>query len=310
MRRIEGVREAKISKDQTTLAYIQLNVRNKEQSEVIEYLEGTTKEVKWGKGFSKTDGKMKKKIAVISSRLARDIYRTEERALLEGINLNGEYFTIVGVFEDNSVMNAFSTDSSIQVPKETYRYYFPESKPTSMIDLILEDGISATQVSQEAIDYLDEEGSMRQAGKYQSLDMSSMIDQISTALDSITWFISAVAGISLFIAGIGIMNMMYISVSERNREIGIRRALGATKQEIMLQFLMEGMTITIIGGMIGYVLGMLFASLLSAILPFKASVDLITVALAIGVSALIGLVFSVMPASQATKKDLTEVMNG
>ena len=309
LERIEGVNEAKISKDETTLSYIQLNARNKEQTEVIEYAKTSKKQVKWGHNFDGLDGKIKKKVAVISSRLAKDLYRTEKGALGQGVNLNGEYFTIIGVFEDNSVMNAFSTDSSIQVPKATYRYYFPDSKPTNMIDLIIEDGAGATKISQEAIDFLEEEGSMRQAGKYQSYDMSSMVDQISTALDSITWFISAVAGISLFIAGIGIMNMMYISVSERNREIGIRRALGATKQAIMLQFLMEGMTITVIGGVIGYVLGMIFASLLSAILPFKASVDLTTVLLALGISALIGLIFSVMPASQAAKKDLTEVMN-
>lgn len=309
LERIEGVREAKISKDETTLSYIQLMVRNKEQTEVIEYAAKTKKEIKWGHGFDKKDGQMKKKSAVISSRLARELYRTEKAALKKAVNLNGEYFTIVGIFEDNSIMNAFSTDASIQVPKSTYRYYFPESKSTNMIDLIMEDGAEVTQVSQKAIDYLEEEGSMRQAGKYESYDMSSMIDQISQALNSITWFISAVAGISLFIAGIGIMNMMYISVSERNREIGIRRALGATRQAIMLQFLMEGMTITIAGGIIGYILGMIFAAALSVILPFKASVDLTTVLLALGISGFIGLVFSVMPASQASKKDLTEVMN-
>lgn len=309
LERIEGVREARISKDETTLSYIQLMVRNKEQTEVIEYAAKTKKEIKWGHGFDKKDGQMKKKSAVISSRLARELYRTEKAALKKAVNLNGEYFTIVGIFEDNSIMNAFSTDASIQVPKSTYRYYFPESKSTNMIDLVMEDGAEVTQVSQKAIDYLEEEGSMRQAGKYESYDMSSMIDQISQALNSITWFISAVAGISLFIAGIGIMNMMYISVSERNREIGIRRALGATRQAIMLQFLMEGMTITITGGIIGYILGMIFAAALSAILPFKASVDLTTVLLALGISGFIGLVFSVMPASQASKKDLTEVMN-
>lgn len=309
LERIEGVRKARISKDETTLSYIQLMVRNKEQTEVIEYAAKTKKEIKWGHGFDKKDDQMKKKSAVISSRLARELYRTEKAALKKAVNLNGEYFTIVGIFEDNSIMNAFSTDASIQVPKSTYRYYFPESKSTNMIDLVMEDGAEVTQVSQKAIDYLEEEGSMRQAGKYESYDMSSMIDQISQALNSITWFISAVAGISLFIAGIGIMNMMYISVSERNREIGIRRALGATRQAIMLQFLMEGMTITITGGIIGYILGMIFAAALSVILPFKASVDLTTVLLALGISGFIGLVFSVMPASQASKKDLTEVMN-
>lgn len=309
LERIEGVRRAKISKDETTLAYISLNVRNKEQNEVIEYAKESKKEIQWGQGFDERDGQIKRKIAVISSRLAKDLYGSEKAALSKGILLQGQYFTILGIFEDSSIMNAFSSDASILVPKETYRYYFPESKQNNMIDLVIEEGAEATKVSQKALRYLEEEGSMRQAGSYLSYDMSSMIDQISSALSSITWFISAVAGISLFIAGIGIMNMMYISVSERNREIGIRRALGATKQEIMLQFLMEGMTITIVGGIIGYLLGMIFAALLSLILPFSASVDVETVLLAVGVSGLIGLVFSVMPASQAAKKDLTQVMN-
>lgn len=309
LERIDGVRQAKISKDETTLAYISLNVRNKEQNEVIEYAKECKKEIQWGQGFDERDGQIKRKIAVISSRLAKDLYGNEKAALDEGILLQGQYFTILGIFEDSSIMNAFSSDASILVPKETYRYYFPESKQNNMIDLVIEEGEEATKVSQKALRFLEEEGSMRQAGSYLSYDMSSMIDQISSALSSITWFISAVAGISLFIAGIGIMNMMYISVSERNREIGIRRALGATKQEIMLQFLMEGMTITIVGGIIGYLLGMIFAALLSLILPFSASVDVETVLLAVGVSGLIGLVFSVMPASQAAKKDLTQVMN-
>ena len=104
------------------------------------------------------------------------------------------------------------------------------------------------------------------------------------------------------------MNMMYISVAERTSEIGIRRAMGATEKSICLQFLLEGMTITMIGGGIGYTLGMIFASIISLFLPFPVSIDLFTIMLAISVSTLIGLIFSVMPASVAAKKDLIDIL--
>ena len=99
---------------------------------------------------------------------------------------------------------------------------------------------------------------MRQQGEYHVSNMAMMTDGISEVLSSITLFISAVAGISLFIAGVGVMNMMYISVSERTKEIGIRRALGATRGAIRLQFLLEGMTLTLVGS-IGYLLEMIVA---------------------------------------------------
>lgn len=96
--------------------------------------------------------------------------------------------------------------------------------------------------------------------------------------------------------------MMYISVSERTKEIGIRRALGATRKSIMLQFLLEGLILTISGGIIGYLLGMVFAYGIGSLIKVHVSVDLFTIILAVGVSSVIGLVFSVMPASEARKR--------
>ncbi|MFG5498757.1 ABC transporter permease, partial [Enterococcus faecalis] len=108
--------------------------------------------------------------------------------------------------------------------------------------------------------------------------------------------------------GVGVMNMMYISVSERTKEIGIRRALGATRNSIRLQFLLEGLILTISGGIIGYSLGMIFAYGIGSLIKIHVSVDLFTILLAVGVSLFIGLVFSVMPASEAAKKDLIDIL--
>ncbi|MDZ4907422.1 ABC transporter permease, partial [Clostridium perfringens] len=103
----------------------------------------------------------------------------------------------------------------------------------------------------------------RVEGKCQITDTSGIVKLLGGVLNTITMFIASVAGISLFIAGIGLMNMMYTSVSERTREIGIKRALGARKKDIRREFLIEGIVITIMGGIIGYILGIILANIIS-----------------------------------------------
>jgi putative ABC transport system permease protein len=198
--------------------------------------------------------------------------------------------------------------TKIQIPRQTYVHFFGNERYTSSVVLTLADGSQLNKVADKAIKKLQDAGAMRQQGEYQVSNMAMMTDGISEVLSSITLFISAVAGISLFIAGVGVMNMMYISVSERTKEIGIRRALGATRGAIRLQFLLEGMTLTLVGGIIGYLLGMIVAYAIGNVMDISVSVDLFTVCLAVGVSSGIGLVFSVMPASEAAKKDLIDIL--
>jgi putative ABC transport system permease protein len=140
------------------------------------------------------------------------------------------------------------------------------------------------------------------------LDTEKIKVEFGSLLRNITYFIGAVAGISLFIAGVGVMNMMYISVSERTKEIGIRRAMGATKRSIRAQFLLEGVMLTLSGGIVGYLLGMGLAYGIGSLLEVPISVDLFTIMLAVGVSSGIGLAFSVMPAAAAAKKDLIDIL--
>lgn len=139
-------------------------------------------------------------------------------------------------------------------------------------------------------------------------DSSEMMEQIGSTLNMITLFISAVASISLFIAGVGVMNMMYISVSERTKEIGIRRSLGATRRSIQWQFLLEGIAITTLGGLVGYLAGIGIAFAVSRFLPFSAIVDLETALVSVSVSIIIGLVFSVFPARSAARKNVVEIL--
>lgn len=124
-------------------------------------------------------------------------------------------------------------------------------------------------------------------------------------VDMITYFVAAVAGISLFIAGIGVMNVMYISVTERTEEIAIRRAFGAKGRDIEMQFLVESVVLCLLGGIIGLILGIIIATIVDLATPdmVKSSVSLGSVILAVGVSTLIGIVFGWIPARAASKKN-------
>lgn len=190
----------------------------------------------------------------------------------------------------------------------TVSRYYQGSKNTASVTAVLDKGTKPDEVANKILDKLKKQGSLRNQGTYQSFDSSFLTKGIGKVLSTITYFISAVAGISLFIAGVGVMNMMYISVSERTKEIGIRRALGATQRSIMIQFLLEGVMLTFTGGIIGYLLGMVVAYSIGAIMKIGIQIDFFTISIAVGVSTLIGLVFSVMPAREAAKKDLIDIL--
>lgn len=134
--------------------------------------------------------------------------------------------------------------------------------------------------------------------------------QINKIFDGITYFVAAVAGISLFIAGIGVMNVMYISVAERTEEIAIRRAFGAKSRDIEIQFLIESVVLCLLGGIIGLILGILFSFLVDAVTPSYVStmISFGPVIIAVGVSTLIGVVFGWVPARAAAKKELIDII--
>ena len=200
--------------------------------------------------------------------------------------------------------------ANITLPKRVHQRYVQNERSGDVLTLILTKGTKASKLSKKAIRILETQGSMRNQGDYQSSDPTTQADVFGKILNAITYFVSAVAGISLFIAGIGVMNMMYISVAERTMEIGIRRAMGARQQDIRMQFLLESATLTILGGLIGYGLGVLLALGISAlpVMPFHASFSLGGFLLAFGVSTAVGLIFGVMPANAASRKDLIDII--
>ncbi|EEU67914.1 TPA: ABC transporter permease [Enterococcus faecalis] len=309
IRNVEGVKKADYSKIDEEQIYKDLFIRGNKKNKQIKLIDSEGKKVSIGRNLTGQDSGLLNKVATIDSFTAKELFNTLERALGKGIEIEQELFKVVGVFPGEEQDNLFSlSNTNIEIPEDTYHYYFKSDKNTSSLTLVLKEGVKPDKVTSKVIKQLKDKGSLRHLGEYEVIDTAMLTKGISQILSTITYFITAVAGISLFIAGVGVMNMMYISVSERTKEIGIRRALGATRKSIMLQFLLEGLILTISGGIIGYLLGMIFAYGIGSLIEVHVSVDLFTIILAVGVASVIGLVFSVMPASEAAEKDIIDIL--
>lgn len=247
--------------------------------------------------------------ALIANDVAKSQYGKVDRALGTALFINNASYTVVGVYEKNMDDDG-PTSNDVIVPKEIYLSTVDTTAGSNSLNLTIIKGKSASAVSKKVVSYLKKNGSAKNNGQYEYFDAGAVLKSISRVFDMLTYFISSIAGISLFIAGIGVMNMMYISVSERTQEIGIRLAIGATPRNIMNQFLLEAIILTLSGGLLGFLSGWGLATLISNFLPYgiKAVITLNSFLLAFGVSTAVGIIFGLLPARQAANKNLIDIL--
>lgn len=305
LEKISGIKTASYTKKedstQTMAEFTTLN--NGKEMVYVDLIKGDGRAVTSGRPLNPMDNSENQRVAVINLDLAKKMFGKLESYLGKGIKIGGQLYAIVGISEG---ADSFIT-GKVQIPLETYYFYSSQSS-ASTIELVLEKGAVLSDVQNKAVEYLENKGSLSHLGSYSVYNIGQMLGGISTILDALTIFISLIAAISLLIAGIGMMNMMFISVSERTKEIGIRRALGATKREIKSQFILEGVIITTLGGIMGYLFGMALAFLATQFLPFSVTIEASTIILALSVSMAIGIIFSYSPANSAANKNVIEII--
>ena len=221
------------------------------------------------------------------------------------ISLSGDWFRIIGVAEkrgslfgfdqDNYIITPFSTATAINGPDNLQVEISYRPKP----------GADAAQIERQVRSLLRAKAglSASEPDHFELVSSEKTKAQFDKVLDSVTWVAAGVVGISLLVGGIGVMNIMLVSVTERTKEIGIVKALGATPQFILLQFLVEAIVLSLFGGLIGLILGYGFAALMSLMMPGMpdALVPLWAVVLAIGFTSVIGIVFGLAPAIKASR---------
>lgn len=276
-----------------------------------------------GRYFNKAESQSAAKVCVISERGAKKLYgSTDVIGLDVSMSMWGitEDFTIVGVRKDNDSMakqmtmgtNAdVAVEISLSVLEDLYGYYTDEFY--SFI-VFADSSEYVTDITKQVKNLLEARYNVRGKEYIQAYDMASQVGMISDILNYVTIFIMLVAGIALIVGGIGVMNIMLVSVTERTKEIGIRKALGAKTGSILFQFLMEAVIITLIGGFVGIVLGVLGAKGICSIAAgmgmsgMKAVIDPKVVLAATGFSSLIGIFFGIYPARKAARLSPIEAL--
>ena len=225
------------------------------------------------------------------------------------IRINSVPFKIGGVLAKRGTGTEGSEDDTIIVPMTTVRErLFPQknAKGETTVGIAIVSARNKDRVD-AALSQITEVLRQRHGIQFSGEDDFSVATQrdllttVGTITDSLTIFLAAVAGISLFVGGIGIMNIMLVSITERTREIGLRKAIGAKSHVILIQFIAEAMMLSLLGGIIGILIGWSVASIISYFANFPSLVTLTSVLIAVGFSMLVGLVFGVYPAWRAAK---------
>ena len=242
------------------------------------------------------------KVAVLGPTVATDLFSTEE-PVGQTVRINGTVFTVIGVSATAGGTGFGSTDEEVFIPISTAQQYLSGSKYVSSIGVQAATADSMTQVQDDITTLLLARHNITDSANadFSVINQATLLSTASSITGTFTTLLAAIAGISLVVGGIGIMNMMLTSVTERTREIGLRKAIGANERDISNQFLLESLVLTVIGGLAGIALGWLIAIIVTATGLLTAVVSWNSVLLAFGVSAAIGVIFGWYPARRAAK---------
>lgn len=275
-----------------------------------------------GRAISDRDVEGEKNVIVISSIMQKNLYGEGSDPIGKEIKVETTYgtesFYVVGVYQDpmedatqSAMMVAMggSGRSTAYIPYTTAKNITNDTtKGYSMIMLMASPNVSSTELATKAAAYFNKFYPESSNSKVEAQSMESIMKEMNTAMSQVSMAIAVIAGISLLVGGIGVMNIMLVSVTERTREIGVRKALGAPNSAIRIQFLVESMIICIIGGILGILLGAGFGALGGLLLKTAVVPSLGSIALAVGFSMAIGVFFGYYPANKAAKLDPIEAL--
>ena len=258
-----------------------------------------------GRFFDAQDEQARNKVGVMQQKMAEDIYGSVDNAIGKTVKVNGLPFTIIGTFRErvNTFGESEVTDNSMLIPYTVARFftdtgdvrqlYFSAAEPSMVIPI--------TQQVKKVI-----ESRHRPESVYDVRNLTELVAVADRTANALTTVLLLIATITLLVSGIGIMNIMLATVSSRIREIGIRKAIGATNRSIRYQFLSEAILISLIGGFAGVVIGLALPFSLRFLTEYRIPISGLSAIVAILVSSLVGILFGTVPASRAAKLDPVE----
>jgi putative ABC transport system permease protein len=271
------------------------------------YLEVRKYTLQAGKMFTAADDEGRQRVAVVGNTVVNNLGMTTPEALVgETVRIRGTQFTVVGVMAPKGQANAFQDpDDEILVPIQTARFRVNGSDRLASISALAESEDEIPDAMAEIQRVLRRQHKIRQGlpDDFQIRNQADILQTTQETTQVMTYLLSGIAAVSLLVGGIGIMNIMLVSVTERTREIGIRKALGATRANILLQFLIEAVVLCLMGGMLGIALGAGGATVMSHTAGWSTQISVGAIVMAFAFSAFVGLSFGVWPARRAAVLD-------
>lgn len=281
------------------------------------YLETEGGDLSSGRFFTKEENDDLKKVVVLGNTVKQEIFGDSD-AVGQKVKIKNQVFDVIGVLNERGQVAFRDYDNKVLLPLRTMQKNIAGIDYLNSISIKSSDSASIDEViSSIEVILRDNHEIKDQSGDSDDFSVRSLtelLDLIKNITDSLRYFLALMAGLSLVVGGIGIMNIMLISVNERTREIGVRKAIGASNKNIIVQFLLESIFLTLIGGIIGIFLGVLLSWLISIIMvslnyDWSFIVSPISILLATIISALVGLVFGIYPAKKASKLEPVEALS-
>lgn len=247
------------------------------------------------------------RIIMIDTVLSDKLFSSYDDALNKVVNVGNKDYLVIGVYksEEASITGAGLSGGALMTNTQVAQEY--RTTEVSQIFFTVRNVKNANSIGDEASKMLTKLANPRD-GKYKTVDLTELINDFNKNFGVMTTVIGSIAGISLLVGGIGVMNIMLVSVTERTREIGLRKALGATRRKILTQFLIESIVLTALGGLIGLGLAAVLIPPAGNALQVKANVSLDVAFISILFSAFIGTIFGILPANKASKLDPIEAL--
>lgn len=276
-----------------------------------------------GRFINEKDTQGMKNVAVVSDKLVNNMFQGQDplgKEIKVYTAKDITTYTVVGVYkyEQNAMMammmmGATASEKDIQtdlyIPVTTAQKLGNMDQGFYYITVLTAQGSDSRSLASQMQDYVNNNYYARNPNfMVQATSLDSIIDQYTSMMGTVQIAIAVIAAISLLVGGIGVMNIMLVSITERTREIGTRKALGATNSSIRMQFIVESVIICLIGGIIGILLGLLLGYFGATLLGFPAQASISAIAIAVGFSMLIGVFFGYYPANKAAKMDPIEAL--
>ncbi|MBW7573010.1 ABC transporter permease [Caproiciproducens faecalis] len=267
-----------------------------------------------GRFISEKDEQSVKKVAVISERLVSELFTAADNPIGKQIKVETNYgyqtYTVIGVYEEasSSMFMRQDTRTTFYIPVTTAKELSGGDDGYTSLTVMAARGIDYTQFADETQNFFNTYYTKNKFFQCFAMSLESQISEMNTMMGTLTLAISIIAAISLLVGGIGVMNIMLVSVTERTREIGVRKALGAPDSAIRTQFIVESMIICLIGGVLGIILGAGLGYAGGLLLKQTAVPTLSSIAVAVGFSMAIGIFFGYYPANKAAKLDPIEAL--